>query len=134
MTTDAAFILAVPMVIQLKTGKLRPLTHNDRLSWQAKSTKVRTIRQQLKAHARNAHIPPCDHITVTLHYAPGDKPSVTDAPNLTATSKPAIDGIVDAGVVPDDTDKHVAELMPVIHRGPGARRLWLVVELTRRAA
>jgi crossover junction endodeoxyribonuclease RusA len=127
------FELDVPMVVQLRTAR-RPLTHNDRLGWRARAPKVRTIRQQVRAHARNAKIPPCDHITVTLHYAPGDKASVTDAPNLTATSKPAIDGLVDAGIVPDDTDRHVREVTPIIHKGPGPRRLWLEVELTRRAA
>lgn len=52
-----------------------------------------------------------------------------DAPNLTATSKPAIDGLVDAGIVPNDTDEHVTEAMPVIHPGSGKRRLWLTVEV-----
>ncbi|WP_052373123.1 hypothetical protein [Amycolatopsis taiwanensis] len=65
-----------------------------------------------------------------LHYAPGGRRSVTDAPNLTATSKPAIDGLVDAGIVPNDTDQHVTEHMPVIHPGPGTRRLWLEVTPT----
>ncbi len=119
----------VPMVVQLKTG-LRPLTHNDRMHWRPKANAVKTIRDQVAAHARLARIPRAEHITVQLHYRPGSR-SVTDAPNLTATSKPAIDGLVDAGLVPDDKDRHVTELMPVIHPGRGERRLWLEVQITK---
>jgi crossover junction endodeoxyribonuclease RusA len=123
------FELDVPMVVQLKTDT-RPLTHNDRMHWRKRAPKVKTIRQVTAANATAAHIPLCQHITVTLHYAPGDKASVTDSPNLTATSKPAIDGLVDARVVPNDTDRYVTEVMPVIHLGPGTRRLWLEIEVT----
>ncbi|MEU6641255.1 hypothetical protein ABZ863_01755 [Saccharomonospora sp. NPDC046836] len=126
-TSRPVFELDVPMVVQLKTG-LRPLSHNDRFHWRAKAKKIRTIRQQVALHARNARIPAAQHITVTLHYQPSGR-SVTDAPNLTATSKPAIDGLVDAGIVPDDTDPHVTERMPVIHPGKGDRRLWIEVEI-----
>lgn len=126
------YTLDVPMVVRLKTG-MRPLTHNDRMHWRRRADAVKTIRGQVAAHARNPRIPAAEHITVQLHYAPGDRRSVTDAPNLTATSKPAIDGLVDAGIVPDDTDKHVTELMPVIHPGPGERRLWLEIQHTEVA-
>jgi crossover junction endodeoxyribonuclease RusA len=68
---------------------------------------------------------------VTLHYQPGDNRRMRDPMNLTASSKPAIDGLVDAGLVPDDTDVYVHENTPVIHYGPGDRRLWLTVEVTR---
>jgi crossover junction endodeoxyribonuclease RusA len=124
----------LPMVIPLKSGSFRPLTHNDRLHFRARARLVKDIRHAAALWARSKKIPPADSITVQLHYAPGSVRSVTDAPNLTATSKPAIDGLVDAGIVPDDKDDHVTEVMPVIHRGPGPRRLWLTIELTERRA
>lgn len=120
----------LPMVIPLKSGSTRPLTHNDRLHYRRRAPLIRNIRHAAATWARSKKIPPAEHITVQLHYAPGPARSVTDAPNLTATSKPAIDGLVDAGIVPDDKDEHVTELMPVIHRGPGARRLWLTIAAT----
>jgi crossover junction endodeoxyribonuclease RusA len=126
--------IAVPLVVRTKTG-VRPLTHNDRLHWRPKAALVASIRKAVWVRVKNAKIPTAEHVTVRLHYATGDRRSVTDAPNLTATSKPAIDALVDAGVVKTDTDEHVSELMPVVHRGPGERRLWLEVEVTvERAA
>jgi crossover junction endodeoxyribonuclease RusA len=124
------FDLDVPMVVQLKTS-VRPLTQNDHIHWRRKAKLVKRIREATYWAAKAAKIPTATHLTVTLHFAPGDKPSVTDAPNLTATSKPAIDGLTDAGLVPNDTDRYVTERMPVIHPGPGPRRLWLTVEVQR---
>lgn len=119
------------MVVQLRTS-VRPLTHNDRFHFRKRARLVAKIREDVGWAAKTAKIPPATRITVQLNYRPGDgRPSVTDAPNLTATSKPAIDGLQDAGVVPSDTDEHVTEVMPVIHRGPGTRRCWLVVEVAR---
>lgn len=129
MTVPEVFELDVPMVIELKTG-VRPLTHNDRLHWRAKADRVREIRLAAGFTAKAMRIPKAEHITVQLNYRPAAR-SVTDAPNLTATSKPAIDGLVDAGVVPNDTDEFVTEVMPVIRKGPGKRRLWMTVEVSR---
>lgn len=110
--------------------KRPPLSHNDRHHWRVKADKTRQVRRAAKLLAWQAGIGgPHEHITVQLHYAPGDNRR-RDAPNLTATSKPAIDGLVDAGVVPDDHDTHVTEHMPVIHKGPGAPSVWLEVEIT----
>lgn len=129
MADPQVFELDVPMVVELKTG-CRPLTHNDRFHWRKRADLVREIRLSAGFTAKAMRIPKARHVTVQLNYRPAGR-SVTDAPNLTATSKPAIDGLVDAGVVPDDTDKHVTEVMPVIHTGPGpGRRLWLVVEVS----
>ena len=48
------------------------------------------VREAVAWRARQAHIPPQEHVTVQLHYAPGDARR-RDAPNLVATSKPAVD-------------------------------------------
>lgn len=128
MTSATTYRLDVPMVVRTKTA-WRPLTHNDRIHWRPRAELVKRIRQSTQLWARHYKIPAAQHITVQLHYQPGSR-SVTDAPNLTATSKPAIDGLVDAGIVPDDKDQHVTELMPVIHPDKGERRLWIEVEIT----
>ncbi|HEX3778495.1 MAG TPA: hypothetical protein VHX38_02430 [Pseudonocardiaceae bacterium] len=133
----ARWELDVPLVVPGTTGKLQPLSANDRLHWRIKAGHVATIRTGVAWRAKEARIPPQDHITVQLHYAPGDSIR-RDASNLTATQKPAVDGLVDARVVPDDTAAWVTELMPVLHLRHGSffrvRRLWLVVEATERAA
>lgn len=111
--------------IPLFKGK-PPLTHNQRLHRMEKAKRTRGVRDAVCWLAKAARIPPSARLTVQLHYATGDNRR-RDAPNLTATSKPAIDGLVDAGCVPDDHDGYVTEIMPTIHPGPGPRRLWLAV-------
>lgn len=44
-----------------------------------------------------------------------------DAHNFVATVKPIIDGLVDAGLWPDDNGEHVATLEPVLVRRPDRR-------------
>jgi hypothetical protein len=83
-----------------------------------------------------ASIPQCRHLTVQLHYAPGDN-QPRDADNLWPTLKAAADALAHNGrgigldLVPDDTPAHMTKVAPVIHPGPGPRRLWLTVEVTR---
>jgi crossover junction endodeoxyribonuclease RusA len=109
-----------------------PLTSNEtrRMHWRVERARIKFIRREATEwRAREAKIPPCDRISVGLHYLPGDKRR-RDASNLIATQKPAVDALVRLGIVPDDCAPYVTEQMPVIHLGPGARRLWLVVEST----
>lgn len=131
MTAPEVFELDVPMVVTLKSGAVRPLSQNDRFFWATNARMVKDIRDGVHWAAKANKVPTgVRHATVQLHYRPAGR-SVTDSPNLTATSKPAIDGLVDAGIVTNDTDAHVTEVMPVIDRGPGPRRLWLTVEVQR---
>jgi len=105
-----------------------PLNHNQRLHWREEAARKKVVRQAVRVAATNARVGRCTRLTVTLNYQPGDEVRKRDPMNLTASSKPAIDGLVDAGLVPDDTDVYVHEQTPVIHYGPGRRRLWLTVE------
>jgi crossover junction endodeoxyribonuclease RusA len=64
-----------------------------------------------------------------LHYRPATNRH-RDVDSLVATSKPALDGCVDAGLIPRDTPEYVDHRMPVIHpyeKGKGAA-IWLEVE------
>jgi crossover junction endodeoxyribonuclease RusA len=121
-------------VYELELPLLRgkpPLTHNQRLHHMEKARRVAAVRKAAAWRAKEAGVPSgCRHVIAQLHYATGDNRR-RDAPNLTATSKPAIDGLVDARVVSDDHDGYVTEVMPRIHNGPGKRRLWLRVEIDR---
>lgn len=119
----------VPMVVPCGVRELRPWTANDRRHWRVKAQWTSIIRRAVALQARNLHIPPQRHITVGLHYAPGDNRR-RDAPNLITTQKPAVDGLVDAGIIPDDIDQWVTELMPVLRKCHGLRRLWLEIEAT----
>lgn len=122
--------LTVEIDVPLWKGK-PPLTHNQRLHRMEKARRTKFVREAVGWAAKAAKLGHHRHITVQLHYAPGDNRTRRDAPNLTATSKPAIDGLVDAGLVHDDNDDYVTEIMPVIHRGQGQpRRLWLTIAIT----
>ncbi len=110
-----------------------PLNHNDRLGHWRRSEIVRQIRGDVSRIAKG-RIPAADRIVVQLHYAPGRR-GRRDPMNLTATSKPAIDGLVDAGVVVDDDSAHVHELTPEIHFPPEpGPRCWLHVTVYRGEA
>lgn len=126
--TPAFYTIAIPL-----WRNKPPLTANQRLHWRQKADRTKTIRQTVRMRVKQAGIPAAARLTVQLHYAPGDRKR-RDAPNLVATSKPAIDGLVDAGLVPDDNDTYVTETMPKIHPGQGKRRLWLTIQPTSGAA
>lgn len=107
-----------------------PLNLNDRLHWAAKARRVRYVRSTAAWLARQAQVGRHDRVRIELHYQPAARRRA-DAPNLIATQKPIVDGLVDAGLIGDDTAEFVDEVMPVIHEPvkgqPGA--LWLVVEI-----
>jgi len=106
-----------------------PLNHNQRMHRMVEARVVAEVRRDVGWIAKAAKIPACDHITVQFHYAPGRRGKL-DPMNLTATSKPAIDGIVDAGIVVDDDSTHVHEVTPAVHFPPEpGPKCWLTVEV-----
>lgn len=136
----ATFELDVPMVRPSPRSLelVPPLSANGRLHWRVVSKRIKLIRERIVVEARRAHLPVCRHMTVQLHYRPGDNRR-RDADNLYPTFKAACDALargprrdwVGLELVPDDTPEHMTKLAPVIHPGPGVRRLWLTVEVTR---
>lgn len=105
-----------------------PLSANQRLHWGTCARLARDIRTTTAWLARAAQIPAAAHLGVTLVWAPGDRRR-RDVDNLVPTLKPCCDGLVDAGVVADDTPRWMTKHMPLILDGPG-RGLWLDVEIT----
>ncbi|KGF17384.1 crossover junction endodeoxyribonuclease RusA superfamily protein [Corynebacterium freneyi] len=110
-----------------------PLTANQRLHWAAKARITADVRRTTMLLARAAKLPrDREHVTVALHYVPRDRRR-RDADNLVPTLKAACDGLVDAGLVPDDTPDQMAKHMPVIdppqREAPGPRggRLYLTI-------
>lgn len=93
---------------------------NDRDHWAVKAKKVKEWRDAAHVLARAARIPRCGRIRVELHYVPATAQR-RDPDNLVAAYKPLVDGLVDAGVVPDDTEAFVERVFPIIH--PAQRTL-----------
>lgn len=123
-------MIAGPWHLDRMSGE-RPLTVNKvaslhRQAW-AKITKAE--REQWRGIAERADIPPqrCIRVVVTpLHR---DRRTPQDVAACAPAAKAAIDGIVDAGVIPDDDPTHLTE---VVFRPPwvcGIDGLRLTVEV-----
>lgn len=91
----------------------KPLSLNGREHWRVKAKRVSEVRKATALLTRSANVPALNRISVELHYAPRDKRR-RDPLNLVATLKPIEDGIVDAGVIPDDTPRYLTSVMPII--------------------
>lgn len=90
-----------------------PLSANQRLHWAQKARITRQIRRDAFLLAKAAKIPACERIIVRMEYLPRDKRR-RDPSNLMPTQKAVVDGLIDAGVVPDDCPPFVTEWMPRI--------------------
>lgn len=103
------------------------VTPNSRHHWSVRSRKNRVWRSATALLARQARIPALDRIEVRLDYWPPDRRR-RDADNLVSgVLKPCVDGLVDAGVVADDSPEFVRLAMPVIHEPRATRQvLWLL--------
>lgn len=83
-----------------------PLSLNDRMHWAAKSRLTREVRALTALRARQAGIPALEAVRIVLHWVPRDGRR-RDTDNPFPTLKAAIDGVRDAGVVPDDSSEFV---------------------------
>lgn len=90
-----------------------PLTANQRLHWFEKAKRTRQVRSLTAEKA--AHIPPMDKIAVQLVWFVNTSHR-RDVDNVVPTLKAMCDGLVDAGVVPDDVPEFMEKRMPTIHQ------------------
>jgi crossover junction endodeoxyribonuclease RusA len=105
----------------------KPLLNlNTRQHWAVKARDTETVRSVTAMLCRD--LDEAQKVRVQLSYTPRDKRR-RDADNLVGMLKPICDGIVDAGVVPDDTPEFMVKEMPVIHPPEGKNaRMELRVE------
>lgn len=105
--------------------RLPLLNANDRLHWTARRDKTAAIRTVAWALATQAHIPPLRRAHIVAEYCPTDRRR-RDPANWAPTAKAAVDGLVDAGVLPDDSAEYLDG--PDMRLGlitPGGRRFLL---------
>lgn len=93
------------------------LTSNGRYHWAARAKRTRWIRQAAKLAARDTQRHRQAHITAYVAYPRQNK---ADPGNAYPTLKAAIDGVIDAGILPDDDHKHLPAL--TIRRDPPTGR------------
>ena len=89
------------------------LNLNDREHWRLKANKSKHIRQLAKQIARASRAPHLKRALLTVEIAFPDRKR-RDPHNWMATVKPIVDGLVKAGVLPDDDAEHLL--------GPDLRR------------
>lgn len=105
-----------------------PLNMNQRMHWAQKAKITKVIRHEAFVRCRAARIPRAKHLTVQLHYQPKDNRR-RDSDNIAPTLKALCDGIVDAGVVPDDTPDYMTKIMPTIQSAIKGQdgKMWLEI-------
>ena len=81
--------------------------------WARKADDIKRVRVWSATAARDARIPPLRHCVSTLVWTVPDRRR-RDVENVIPTAKPAWDGLVDAGVIVDDTPEWITKLMPRI--------------------
>ncbi len=107
----------------------KPLSLNDRDHWAPKARAVKEVRDMVHVLCRSKKVPKCEKISVLLTWHPAPLVRRRDPLNLVATLKAIEDGVVQAGVVPDDTPEYVLSVMPVIAESRAPRgELWVTIE------
>lgn len=95
--------------IELPPG-IRVLSLNDRLHWAEKGRRAKALREAAWAMACQQQIPQLHAASLVVEYRPPDRRR-RDNDNIPAASaKPAIDGIVQARVLRDDSWPHVTSI------------------------
>ena len=106
------------------------LNSNQRLGIYAKAGRVKAWRYAAYVAARRSRTFDCPvHITATFHKTRAGR---WDVGNLYPTAKACVDGLVDAGVIPDDSNEWVTG--PDMRAGEKREQACVVIEITRRAS
>lgn len=99
--------LCVPAGVEL-------ISSNQRLHWAVKMCRVRELRRAGWALAKEAKIPPLTRVAITVIVHPGKRTNRLDPDNYHDTFKPLADGIVDAGVLPDDSAQYLVKVSYIV--------------------
>jgi Holliday junction resolvase RusA-like endonuclease len=93
----------------------------------ARARLTRDLRQAAYLCAKNAKVPHLARAHVIAEYRPPDRRK-RDSHNLFLSAKAAVDGLVDAGVLTDDSDEYLTG--PDMRPGPIEKSGRLVLHIT----
>jgi crossover junction endodeoxyribonuclease RusA len=103
-----------------------PLSLNHRFGPHAHAKRVKEIRATAEALARAEGIPAMDHCSLYMVWTVPDLRK-RDVENPIGTFKPFADGLVDAGIVPDDSPRFMTKWMPEIRTVKGRRCIEFII-------
>ena len=83
------------------------ISANSRFTWRERARRVRALRARAFWLARAARLTPADGRALVVAGVQARVNRRSDPANASATTKPLVDGLVDAGVFPDDDHTHV---------------------------
>lgn len=124
MNTETTYLLN----IRVADPKML-INANQRLHWRRKAERTKHWREvghyAGKSAMRNGLLVPMERAHMTVWFAWPDARR-RDVGNLAPTVKALLDGLVDAGVLPDDDDAHL--LGPDLRRNPEKRPVGIGIE------
>ena len=86
---------------------LELLSSNQRLHWAVKAKRVKALREWAGWEARRLKAPRMERVMLTVWVHPGARTRRIDQSNYHPTVKALVDGVVEAGALPDDSGRHV---------------------------
>jgi crossover junction endodeoxyribonuclease RusA len=92
--------------VTIELPSLPLLSLNDRAHWTIRNGRAQVLKKAAWLMALKAKAPHLQRAEITVEYQPPDKRR-RDPDNLAPTGKAALDGLVLAGVLPDDDARHV---------------------------
>jgi crossover junction endodeoxyribonuclease RusA len=107
------------------------LNANRRQHWAVKARITRDLRQVAFVCARRDRVPALSRAHIVVEYCPPDRRR-RDVHNLFPSAKAAVDGLVDAGVLPDDSDTYLTG--PDMRLGQVIADGCLVIHITEQEA
>lgn len=98
--------------IELPAGMDLLTSNQQGESWQKQYRITKPIKDAAIVLARAAKIPHLERVEIVVEFRPpiGRRRVVREAHNLGPSAKAAIDGLVKAGVLTDDSDRYVANV------------------------
>lgn len=121
--------LKIPRRMMVRGGdrpRLLPPALNQRMHWRVRALWTAAFRRHAWQLCLEEHVPPLPRAKVTVtHHAV--RPM--DRDNLFGACKPLIDGIVDAGVIPDDSPEFIRQECESVRVGKRAEeRVEITIE------
>jgi crossover junction endodeoxyribonuclease RusA len=104
----------------------RPWTMNNERTWHwsKRATRTKSTREKFYWLSKIEKVPKLDYISVDIIPLYAGKGAVADTGAHFPAAKAAIDGIVDAGVIPDDNGKYIQKITfwsPIQNKNYGLR-------------